>query len=354
MPTPICDQIFQEIEKNPNNSISFAQYMEIALYAEPGGYYTDRVGRAIGKEGDFYTSVSVGDTFGRLLALAAETLWREEYEAVAGFTIVEQGAHDGQLARDFTKYAGMAENGWRYVIVEPFATAREALKTTLSDTRIEVVSSVSEVEARRGLFLCNELIDAFPVERVRWTGEDWRQVRVAREGDQLIYTDAAFEAALGSDFPEGYTTEINLEMRSWMAETANLFSDRGSFWIFDYGHSGEDYYARSRTDGTLRCYGEHRASDDPLAHEPGTVDITSHVDFSALAELAEANGLTVAAPLQDQHDFLTRAAVPWLQQIEADGSAATDPATRAAVRQFATLTHPGMMGRAFKVLQLLR
>ena len=124
--------------------------------------------------------------------------------------------------------------------------------------------------------------------------------------------------------------------------------------MIDYGYGAEEYYKPSRTDGTIRCFGKHRAGDDPLAHEPGSVDITAHVDFSALARAAETNGLKALGPPRDQHDFLTHTAVPWLKKIEADGSAATDPETRKMIRQFATLTHPGMMGMSFKLMEFAK
>lgn len=377
--TSLTERIFQRISNQPDGSISFGEFIDLALYDPQDGYYADPA-RKVGREGgDFYTSVSVGDTFGRLLAAAAARVWRDLGEPEI-FAIVEQGAHDGQLARDFLRGA-QAEDAekffpvLRYSVIEPNAARRESLAGRLAADNVEVVASAEDLPGRgevSGLFLCNELIDALPVDRVRWRDGRWWEMRVAASGpsaedprfewtEREIAADsplAAEVARIGAEargLPDGWCTEINLAMRDWIGEVAGLFAPgRGRWWIFDYGWEEDDYYAAHRHEGTLRCYREHRASDDPF-EAVGETDITAHVNFSRLRDWAREAGLEpTTAIVVDQHDFLTHAAVDWLKGIErstADGTPMS-AADQARVRQFQTLTHPGMMGRVFKVLDL--
>ena len=349
--------------------------MDLALYDSEGGYYADPA-RKVGREGgDFYTSVSVGDTFGRLLAAAAAQVWRDLGKPEK-FFVVEQGAHDGQLAQDFLRGA-REEDGENffpalcYFVIEPNARRRELLVERLQTHGVQIVAAAEDLPARgeaSGLFLCNELIDALPVDRVRWRNGRWWEMRVTTsEGpgfewsereiahDTLLAGEVARIDADERGLPDGWCTEINLAMRDWIREVADVFAPgRGRWWIFDYGWEEEDYYAPQRRDGTLRCYREHRATDDPF-DAVGETDITAHVNFSRLREWAIEAGLeTTTEKVVDQHDFLTHAAVDWLKEIErttAEG-VPMSAADQARVRQFQTLTHPGTMGRVFKVLDL--
>jgi SAM-dependent MidA family methyltransferase len=375
--TSLVERIYQQISGHRSASISFAEFMELALYDPTGGYYADperRVGR---QGGDFYTSVSVGDTFGRLLAAAAAKRWRQ-LGGPKQWIIVEQGAHDGQLAQDFLAGA-QEEDGdaffpcLRYVIIEPNATRRQLLTERLEMQNVVIVASANDVPDRGsapGIFLCNELLDAFPVYRVCWREGRWWEMRVAASSsqptklewlerqieDSALAAEATRINAQKRDLPDGWCTEINLAMHDWIREVAGLFAPgKGSWWIFDYGWEEDDYYAPTRRQGTLRCYRKHRADEDPFV-AIGDTDITAHVNFSRLRDWAQQAGLKASQKqVIDQHDFLTHAAVDWLKEIErntADGEPLSAK-NQARVRQFQTLTHPGMMGRVFKILELL-
>jgi SAM-dependent MidA family methyltransferase len=133
-----------------------------------------------------------------------------------------------------------------------------------------------------------------------------------------------------------------------MAGTAGLF-ERGLWWIIDYGHERADYYLPQRRTGTLRCYRDHRASEDPFAH-PGGQDLTAHVDFTRVEEAAVRGGLS-RRRFTDQHHFLVDSARSWLLSLE---GRVPDARTAKRLRQFQTLTHPSMMGQQFKVMELAR
>lgn len=363
MSTPLASRIFQAISEEETDSLSFADYMRFCLYEPEVGYYARPESRRLGRGGDFFTSVSVGAGFGFLLGLAVEERWKAAGKG--DFLVVEQGAHDGQLARDIV--AGLEErrsvlaNSLHYVVHEPRPAQARALEETLEGTKIEVATAPPTKRAPRGLYLANELLDAFPVHRIRWENGEWRELRV-RGGHQsgLDWVTMALspgsrleEAAMAipvKDRPEGYTTEICLELESWIDDAVAWF-DRGAWWVIDYGREAEDFFAPGRVEGTLRGYRNHRRCDDPF-ESPGEVDLTADVNFTDVNRVAAAQGL-VPEPLTDQNHFLVGAAASWLRAVEAGGPAALE-SNRQRLRQFQTLTHPGLMGRAFKVAEFRR
>jgi SAM-dependent MidA family methyltransferase len=344
---PLAERLRRQIrEQGP---MTFAEFMAAALYDAREGYY--RSGRAtIGREGDFFTSVSVGPLFGRLLAWRFAELW-EELGRPTKFTLVEQGAHDGTLAADILD--GMRAESpecWRaseYVIVEPAPPWREQQKSRLAEMgKVRWVAELAELEPVEGVLLSNELLDALPVHRVRWNGAAWEELEVALKGEAFAWQArplssnqlAARLAKLGGPFPAGYQTEVNLEMEGWIAATARALA-RGWVLAIDYGYERDEYYRPERAHGTLSAYAGHARVENPL-ERPGEVDLTAHVDFTTLTEHAERAGLTLAE-FTDQHRFLTA--------IGARFFAERAPQPK-ELRAFKTLMHPELLGAAFKVV----
>jgi len=379
--TPLFEIIFQRIAKNNGDSpwIPFSEFMELALYHPDYGYYSRPQSRKIGRDGDFFTSVSVGDIFGMLLGCKIEQEWRENFSAMKGdFVVVEQGSYDGRLACDildsFAEQKSPLTTQVQYRIVEPRPDVRERLKEALLHTpprlrglgqRLNPVGSLNEARAESGIFLCNELLDAFPVRRLIFQSGQWQEhcvgLNAAEDGFEWRVTplpemlrefveDIEQTQQKGDVFPDGYTTEICPAMREWIRDCACLFQ-HGRWWFIDYGHESSDYFSPYRSEGTLQCYRDHKTHDDPFSCI-GETDITAHVNLTHLIRWAEEAGLKLEQ-LTDQHHFLTHAAKPWLLKLEADGAIA-DQKTASRLRQFQTLTHPSMMGQKFKVLEFSR
>lgn len=325
--------------------LPFAQVMQQALYHPEHGYYGAGP-RRIGRQGDFFTSVSVGPLFGRLLALQAVQEWQALGEP-EDFTIIEQGAHDGQLAEDVL--SALEGRLMKYLIVEPNPRYREAQSKRLGD-RVQWIGSLTELQTgpKHGFFLCNELPDAFPVHLVRWDGERWRELHVDAtfqfvEGD-FSSPELAVEAGkLPTDLQTGHTLEINLAMLVWIRELAQAVF-RGAIFIADYGLDAEEFFADSRAGGTIRRYRQHQM-DGRVLEDLGECDLTTHIDFTRLIEEASRQGLK-----QREYDLqgrlLGRMALPWLKSLEGQG---LDAAT---MRQFQSLTHPAFLGRSFRCLVL--
>lgn len=349
--TKLQSRIHEAIAAAPNARLAFAEVMAMALYDPEGGFY-GKGPRKLGRTGDFFTSVSVGPLFGQLLADFAIA-----HTDSGTVQVIEQGAHEGQLARDVL--TALPETA-RYGIVEPssaFETVQRERLASFGD-RVRWLGGLDALDADSAgaVFLCNELPDAFPVHVVRWDGQQWRERFVISQEDGFGWQDGppssvALEAELArlpTDLPPGFTTEVHLEMLVWIRALA-ASPLAGPIVIADYGLDDAERLDPARSNGTLRRYFQQRM-DDQVLHDLGECDLTSHVPFTRMIMDAETCGLTVQA-YEDQGRWLTRVAAPWLRSL---GGRPPDADARALLRQFQTLTHPQFMGRSFRILVLKR
>ena len=336
-----------QAEAAKTGSIPFRRFMELALYHPEHGYYTS--GRArVGRKGDFFTNVSVGPLFGRLMARQFAELWRLLGEP-AEFTIVEQGAHGGDFAADalegLREFAPECYFATRYRIVEPSTALADLQRERLVGflTSVEWHDSQATLPYWTGVHFSNELVDAFPVHVVTWDGSAWLERYVAWSGEEFRFIEGELSstelaaACLRIPTPlAGTVTEVNLAAAGWLAETAQRMA-RGYVLLVDYGWPRDEYHSPTRTTGTLSAYANHQRVENPLSR-PGEIDLTAHVNFSELADAARLAGLELAG-YTDQHHFM----VGLGESHFADGENAGD------VRAFQTLMHPQFMGMAFKV-----
>jgi SAM-dependent MidA family methyltransferase len=339
--------------------LPFPEFMAAALYDPTHGYYA-RGSRQVGRSGDFFTSVSVGPVFGTLLARRFLREWRES-GGPARWRIIECGAHDGTLAADLLgsleQLDARAFATLEYAIAEPLPQLQTAQRQTLQRFSAKVRFLKNPVELvddpLPGIAFGNEVLDALPCHLIEWQGGRWLEKRVALDNANRLVFDlfeiknAGLKLALdglGGGFPDGYRSEIRTGYQDFIAPLAAALGSGLMVWL-DYGFERADYYHPGRREGTLRTYSKHRAGEDPLAR-PGELDLTAHVDFSALAEASQNLGWQPAA-LCSQGTWLTRIARDWLMDMEGNPQAA-------ALRQFQTLTHPAHLGGAFQVLELTR
>lgn len=332
--------------------LPFAEVMALALYHPKHGYYGPGP-RRIGRSGDFYTAVSVGPLYGKLLATRAEQV-RLEMGAETGFTIIEQAAHDGQLAADV-----LSSCEFDYLIVEPNPRYETAQRQRLAEfgKRVSWAPTLAAVPELPAFYLCNELPDAMPVHLVHWDGHAWQELHVTSDAaDSLIFTSAPPSSAvlaselsrLPQNLQEGYTTEIGLAALSWIRELAAA-RFRGVVYIADYGLDENELYDPARQTGTLRRYHEHQ-TDDLVLQDLGTCDLTTHVNFTRLIETAEQYGMKLRS-YEHQGRYLGKLGLPWLATLE---GRAPDAATQSMLRQYHSLTHPAFLGRSFRVLELAK
>jgi SAM-dependent MidA family methyltransferase len=333
--------------------IPFDRFMRRALYDPEAGYYAS--GKcAIGKRGDYFTNVSIGPVYGEVLAGQFVEMW-QTLGRPAGFTLVEQGAGDGQLARDILEaLASTPLAGVPLIVIEPSVALRDLQAGRLASHDVSWVADTASLPELCGVHYSNELFDAFPVHLVRSTGEGWAELYVGHEDKGFAWREMPASGELASlvaNFPvrlKGFTTEVRLAHRPLLHALAGKIA-RGFLLAVDYGMSRESLLAVHRTEGTLSCYRGHRRDSDPL-EAPGDKDITAHVNFSLLAEDAVGVGWKFEN-LADQHHFLVGAATGLLLSL--DGRP-PDPTSRKKLRSLQTLLHPEGMGRRFQAILFSR
>jgi len=258
-------------EIDASGPITFARFMQRALY-EPGlGYYASTAGMRPTREGDFLTAPELHPIFGRAVSRQVEDMWQRLGEP-ADFTVREYGAGRGTLAK-------LISGDFAYEAVE-FGDARPAGPIV-------------------GVALANELLDALPVHRVTVEGGRLQEVFVGWSDGRLVdVVGEVSDPRLAEWFDrrsitlvEGQRAEVNLAMVEWLAEGGGTL-ERGYVLLFDYGLSAAELYGRQRLTGTLRAFRAHHVSSDVLGGV-GRQDLTAHVDLDALADGAQAAGLQV-------------------------------------------------------------
>jgi len=345
-------------------AISFARFMELALYHPEFGYY-ERGSAQVGQAGDFYTSVIVGPLFGELLA----SEFARRLESLGGdCELVEGGAHDGQLARDILSH--LAEfheeifRRTRYVILEPSRTRADwqAEKLQAFRGKVRWARDWSEAGKFRGICFSNELLDAMPTHVFRWDAAalNWAEWGVASCENDFHWTRLppncengaarallpVLPAELQKVLPEQFTLEVSPQATAWWQQAARQLSE-GWLLTADYGGTQEELLDPRRASGTLRAYRAHHYAQDPLA-SPGFQDLTAHVNFSATIQAGQAYGLALES-LNSQSQFLKSI----LDHAHAD-PASFPSWTPARRRQLMTLLHPEHLGRAFRFLAMSR
>jgi SAM-dependent MidA family methyltransferase len=290
-----------QLIKEQGGWLSFADYMQQALYHPQFGYY-EQQGHFIGAtQGDFVTAPMLGPLF----AWACVDLARSVWDRVGCREVLEFGPGTGQLALDFLLRAeslGVAPS--RYWLCEVSRTLRAKQQQLLSQKLpASLFSRISwcdydDLPHFSGVMLANEVLDAFPATLFRVAGSEFYERGVVMHEGQLAWEDRHFseESAFIQqvkhyevDWPNGMESEVHLGFGSWFQKIANSLQ-QGCCLMVDYGYPRAHYYQAQRLRGTLMSHRGHHKGADPLL-EPGLWDLTAHVDFTAVVEHAAAVGL---------------------------------------------------------------
>lgn len=332
-------------------SMAFSRFMELALYAPGLGYYSGGLHK-FGREGDFTTAPETSALFSRSLAVqCAQVL-----ESLDHADILEAGAGSGVMAADIlAELERLGQLPGRYFILELSGELRQRQQQTIEQKVPHLLERVQWLDALplsgfRGVVLGNELLDAMPVQRFLIQAGEVCELHVvlADEGftyqprpapDELTRAVRQLESQLGEPFVEGYESEINLAAQGWLQSISEVL-DEGLILFVDYGFPRHEFYHPQRSGGTLMCHYRHRAHADPLILV-GLQDITAHVDFTAMAETAQACGLDVLGFTTQAHLLLSLG----IEQRIAD---AEDPMPLA--QQIKQLVLPSEMGELFKAI----
>ena len=329
--------------------IGFARYMELALYAPGLGYYMAG-GRKLGREGDFVTAPEISPLFGETLARQVAQVLDSGLEEV-----LEIGAGSGALAASLlTELERLGRMPKRYLILELSADLRERSRDTIAARAPHLMERVAWLNrlppSFSGVVLGNEVLDAMPVHvvRVTETGIDESGVETV-EGRPFrwAWRPAAgelLEAARQLGLPPGYTTEIGLVARGFVRTLAESLQ-RGVSIFVDYGFPRHEYFHPQRATGTLMCHYRHHAHDDPF-FLPGLQDITSHVDFTAIADTGIDGGMALLGYTTQAQFLINCGITDVLSRVPADDVARYLPLANQANR----LLSPAEMGELFKVM----
>lgn len=344
----LASLIRDEIRAN-DHWISFARYMELALYAKGLGYYAGGALK-LGKGGDFTTAPEISPLFGATLASFAASL-----SLPRPLRVLEFGAGSGKLAEDFL--AAAARLGLpvaEYAIVELSAELRDR-----QQRRLQASHQVRWLDAPpasfSGLVLANEVLDAMPVPLVVRHRDGWMERGVSIDGGGFVYSDRPADAELiaqipdADALPESYLTEVHPQQGGFIRLLGDMLSagEGGVAVLIDYGFPAHEYYLPQRSTGTLMCHYRHHAHADPFYHL-GLQDITAHVDFTHMGRAAIEAGLDIAGYMS-QAAFLLGAGLPaLLEQGRPEDAAEWLPLANAVQK----LTSPAEMGELFKVLLL--
>jgi SAM-dependent MidA family methyltransferase len=337
-----------------NGWIPLADYIQAALYAHGLGYYVAGA-RKFGEDGDFVTAPEISPLFGAALAVQVAQVLR-----TTGGDVIELGAGSGALAADLL--GALVQRDClpdRYLILEPGAELRERQRAGLAQRVPDALARVRWIDALppswRGVVIANEVLDAVPPHVVVRRDGRWLERGVTLKEGMLTLADrplhdAALMALAGAAFPPDidYASEMNPAAAALVKSLA-LACVAGVMLLLDYGFVAGEYYHPQRSQGTLMTHYRHRALADPLLW-PGLADITSHVDFSAIAHAGVEGGMRVAGFASQAH-VLVDCGI--LDRLAAVGDPAS-PAYIRAVSAVQKLLSPAEMGELFKVLALAR
>ena len=345
--------------------LPFDQYMQVALY-EPGlGYYSAGA-RKLGAGGDFTTAPEISPLFGQCLAAHCDEVLR----TLGGGDVLEIGAGTGRLACDVLRELDARQRlPQRYRMLEISADLRERQRACIAQLPARLAALVDWIDVPpaqpwQGALLANEVLDALPVQRfvvearAGAQGYDVRALGVGvNKGGAFTWSARPADAALAAEvdrvraglpgrWPARYASELCLLLQPWLIEvTASM--QRGVALFVDYGLPRSEYFHPDRSDGTLRCHYRQQAHVDPFAH-PGLEDITAWVDFTRVAEAADAAGLDVLG-------YATQAAMLLGLGIEAAVHNAPGEVTRIRrASEARQLLLPTGMGETFKCIALGR
>ena len=349
----LVQKLIARIERE--GPISFANFMEMALYDPEFGYYIREA--RIGAEGDYWTSPEVHRIFaelaGRQIAQAASVIAPD-----GPFTVIEIGAGNGTFAGNLLKalkreHPALAER-LQYLIIERSAALQQRQRDYLGPLLQEGIPirwlcDLGDLSsgAVSGVIFSNELVDAFPVHRVVNRRVGLRELFVSWSGHGFIEIEAPpgtpaleqYFERLGVRLENGQQAEVNLEAIDWMRQVAACLR-KGIVLTIDYGHTAADLYSPVRKAGTLLCYYRATVCGNPYVRV-GQQDMTAHVDFTSLALTGQEVGLEVTGFTNQFHFLLGLGIESAFRGLDAESSDS---------ESMRRLLRPDGMGSTFKVL----
>lgn len=333
--------------------ITFAEFMEMALYSRSGGYYSSK-GDIWGEDGDYLTSADISPIFGRVLARQVSEIW-EILGSPVPFHLIEVGAGRGTLSAAILDAVREHHSNLADILSLVLVDSHPALSVEGWE-RVERYNRIEELPGEiTGVILSNELLDAFPVHVVA-QGEELMELYVTLEqGDNEKFVEVLgtpstpllqeYLDRAGVTLQGGQRVEINLRAIAWIERAAKLLK-RGCVVTIDYGYPAREYFL-PRRGGHLLCHYRHSVNEEPYLRV-GRQDITSHVDFSALAAYGRQAGLETVGFTTQLNYLLGMGVLEELEEVTAfDEEGVESIARNQGIKR---LIMPGGMGDIFKVM----
>jgi SAM-dependent MidA family methyltransferase len=353
----LATRIHDEIRRT--GPITFARFMNLALYDPDGGYYRAAAARP-GRDGDFLTAPETHPIFGAALARCLDAVW-ERLDRPDRFVLREYGAGTGSLALAIVARLALGGSGlarairYQPIEVEPRRLRTIAERFAAAGRADLLIEPGGEAEAIVGVVLGNEVLDALPTNRVVARGGVLFEILVGSNDGALVDVEAApstpaLAARLAAEevvLDDGQRAEICLAADAWIAAAAAGLA-RGLLLLIDYGYPASELYDPvRRRDGTVRAYLRQRVHGDPYRHV-GRQDLTAHVDVTAVERAATAAGLTHLGTTTQAAFLVGLGTEELLRAIQAD-PATTLEAYLAVRSALVRLLDPAAMGR-FRVM----
>ncbi|HOY71362.1 MAG TPA: SAM-dependent methyltransferase [Methylotenera sp.] len=345
--------------------LSFFDFMQMALYEPALGYYSGGA-KKFGLGGDFVTAPEISPLFAHTLARQVAQGLAMASSQNAQADILELGAGTGKLAADLLlELQALAQLPTHYFILEVSDHLRkiqfETIKKYLPEGLVQRVQWINILpQTFTGVMLGNEVLDAVPTHIVITQTDGIYERGVAVVQEKLVWQDRhleensslyarhLLETASKLNLPNDYVTEINLAARGLIASLANILQ-QGVILMIDYGFAAREYYHPQRNQGTLMCHYQHYAHTDSLINI-GLQDITAHVNFTEIAEIGLANGLTLSGFCSQAQFLMNCGVLDLLSQVSPTDMARYAPIAAAAQK----LLSPAEMGDLFKVIALTK
>ncbi len=347
--------IREQIVQN-HAAISFADYMELALYHPEWGYYNAE-NFTLGKQGDFITAPEISSLFAKCLARQIQQI----ANLLPASSILELGAGTARLAHDLlielNHLECLPQHYFIYEISQGLRKQQQAfLKSTLPSLFPRIIWLDTLPENFSGTIIANEVLDALPVNLFRVSANGIREKYVDAENEQFIWKEiepadehkaAAIRIAEQYQLSEGYEFEINFYLDAFIAALAQSLG-KGIILFSDYGYGEREYYHPERKHGTLTCFHQHQQNEQPLIMT-GLQDMTAHVDFTRVIEKAAECGLSLAGYTSQAGFLLACGLSEQVMNAEKSLNAAEQVGLHHAVK---ILTLPTEMGERIKFMAL--
>ncbi len=327
--------------------ISLSRYIEICLWDDENGYYTSN--QVLGRNGDFITSPDISQVFGELIGLWSLSFY-QQFINKKSLCITELGSGRGTLLKDAIRTICKVTNNK----IDPVITILEKSerlmtlqKENLRNKDVKWISDIKALSIQPQIIIANEFFDALPINQYVKSNEGWHEKKVTIKNETLCFTldnniwvpsDSIF-----SDFKTGDTLEYSEQTVSIFSNICNhLIQYDGVLLVIDYGNI-------SGLGDTLQAVNKHKF--ESILEKPGQSDLSSHVNFNLLREIARKKNLYVS-PVIEQQKFLLELGI--MERRKSLTKNVSSDKAKIVNSEINRLIDPDKMGSLFKVIAITK